>query len=82
MQQPDTNYIQLQPTIPRTASSNLVTFNAGISTRSTTTAGTRNDHDIQQYLRDLPLPPRVYEFSEQQQQRDVRAHFFKDKIFQ
>jgi hypothetical protein len=55
-----------------------VTFNAGISTRSTATAGIRNDHDIRQYLRDVPLPPRVYGFS-QQQQRDVQAHFFKDK---
>lgn len=46
-----------------------------IATAAAATA--RNDHQIQQYLHEVPLPPRGYKFS--QQQREEQVQFFKDK---
>jgi len=78
MQQPNTNYIQLQPTMPRTASSNPVTFNVGISTRSTTTAGTHNDHDIRQYLRDVQA--QFFKDKKDQQLPDLPLNLYNASI--
>ena len=50
---------------------------SGTSIRSSTTGAIRSDQSIRQCLNDVPLPPRDYEFSEQQ--RDAQARFFRDK---
>jgi hypothetical protein len=61
-QQRNTDYIKSELMISRTTTS-IVT--------------TRNDHEIRQCLNQIPLPPRGYQFSEQQ--RDAHAQFFKDE---
>jgi hypothetical protein len=79
-QQGNANYVQREPTTTTTTttiSSNLFPLNTRTSARSSAIAGTRNDREIRQCLDDVPLPPRGYQFS--QEQREVQAQFFKDK---
>ena len=63
-QQGNAIYVQREPTTTTLAGSSAI-------------AGTRNDREIRQRLDGVPLPPRGYQFS--QEQRDAQAQFFKDK---
>ncbi len=51
-----------------------------ITTTTTTTSTSHHDLEIQSYLRNIPLAPHGYEFSQQQYHAQIR--FFKEKKHQ